>query len=918
MKDSFLNRLAKYIIENSLLSNNVKVILPNKRASLFLKKELITLTNSNTFLPEFISIEDFSQQLAELQLLDGINLQFELYQAYKSIVDLDMQAPFDKFIQWAPMVLQDFNEIDSYLVDASKLFNNLSALKRIEQWSPNEEPTALSLNYLRFFEMLNKLYKVFYKRLIEKKQAYQGLIYREAVKNTSVFCDNFNGKLIFAGFNALNKAEEALIQEFLEQGKAEVFWDVDKSLIEAKHPSVKFITRYKESWPFYKSHPFKWETMAFDNPKKIQFIGATKQVSQLKVVGQLLEEIGSSDKSFSNTALVLGDENLLNVALESLPHNVERVNITMGYALQNIPLASLFSSLFKANNNALKYNKKIEFYYKDVENLLLHPYISKIVDTDNNDSKKWITLIHKKNLNFIDFKILESHEKGTISNIDFIFTPTGNDISKFLENAIKLITLLKEDISHSDLEKEYIHRFFNLFLELKTLETEYHFIKDLKTLQHFYNRILQTEKLFFRGEPLSGLQIMGLLETRTLDFENVIITSVNEGILPGGKTANSFLPFSIKKAFGMPTYQEKDNIFSYHFFRLIQRAKSVYLIYNTEVDDFGASEKSRFLTQLELLKPNEITHKTLVTKLDSRPILPNQIVVTENVREKLKGLAKKGLSPSALEKYIKNPLDFYYSKILKIREVTTLEETIAHNTFGTVIHDTLFDLYFPYLDKLLTQDIYTDISKEVNNTLIKNFNRHYINGNINTGKNKLFFEMALSYIIKLINQESKLVQQGKSIKIIALEKELEIIINVPEIPYPIKIKGIVDRIDTVDGKLRIIDYKTGVVDIARLKVSNFDVFFDNENHTKALQLFMYALMYAKTNTIKYDFEAGIISFKKLNNNVLKLNFKSTNSQVDCNITEERLNLFETALHQLLIAIFNADVFTEKLKKDEHN
>ena len=206
-----------------MFSNDIKIILPNKRASLFLKNELIALTDKNSFLPQFLSIEDFSQQLADLSLLDSVNLQFELYHVYKTVVTSTQLDPFEKFIQWAPIVLQDFNEIDSYLIDADKLFDKLTALKRIEQWAPGKEPTLLSLNYLSFFETLKKLYKSFYCQLLEKQQAYQGLIYREAVKNTSIYCNNFNGKLIFVGFNALNKDEEVIIQEFLAQQKAEIF-----------------------------------------------------------------------------------------------------------------------------------------------------------------------------------------------------------------------------------------------------------------------------------------------------------------------------------------------------------------------------------------------------------------------------------------------------------------------------------------------------------------------------------------------------------------------------------------------------------------------------------------------------------------------------------------------------------------------
>jgi len=914
LEDSFLNKIADYIKQNNLLSNDVKIILPNKRASLFLKKELINLINRPTFLPQFLSIEEFTQQLTDLTLLDNLHLQFELYKVYSKIIPVSERDSFDKFIQWASIVLQDFNEIDAYLINADKLYTNLSDLKRIENWTPEKEPTSFSLNYLKFFKILDKLYKSFSDCLLEKQRAYQGLIYREAVKNISLFASNLKTPLIFAGFNALNKAEEVIIHELLENNKAEVFWDLDMTFFKTKHLSSKFISQYKNTWPYYKDNNIEWESTSFKNPKNIQFIGAPKNVLQFKVAGQILEEINKKDKNFSNSALVLGNEDLLNVALESLPSNVEQVNITMGYALKNTPLANLFSTLFETNIKALKFNKTQEFYYKDVINILRDAYFQKLNTLDTIESKQVINSIHKNNLIFVDYNQLKTDLNLPPSELDFILKPTTNNITQFLSNCLQFIDILKEDTNLSNIDKEYLYRFYNLFNELDSLEKEYHFIKDLKTLQHFYNSLLRNEKLFFEGEPLSGLQIMGMLETRTLDFENVIITSVNEGILPANKSINSFIPFAIKKAFGLPTYSDKEAIFSYHFFRLLQRAKNIYLIYNTEVDDFGASEKSRFLTQLELLKPNEINNYLASSNLKSELIQSRAIDVNQKLKEGLRALAEKGISPSATALYLKNPLDFYYSKILKIREPLELEETIAYNTFGTVIHDALYQLYLPYLNRILTEKSMENILKNIPKALNDNFKKTYKGGAIEMGKNKLYFEMAKQYIHKLVSHESALLKKGKSIKILALEENLSAVLNIPEISYPVKIKGIADRIDSVDGNLRIIDYKTGSVDLNKLKIYNFDNFLEDDKHTLAMQLLMYVLMYSKTNDVKQDIEAGIISFKKLNKYVLKINFKSNSSNTDFNITKERLKDFEEALQQLLQSIFNAKIFTENIQK----
>ncbi len=908
MNNYFLHKVANHIKLNNLLSPKNIVILPSHRASLFLKKELIELVDQAVFLPQFVSIETFTQNLTNLRLIDNVNLQFELFDVYKNVVAQNKQDSFDKFIQWAPIVLQDFNEIDGYLTDANSIFKNLGDFKRLENWFPNQKPSALSINYLNFFEILNNLYTMLYKRLLNKQVAYQGLIYREAVKNISKFSNQFKGKLIFCGFNALNKAEEVIIQDLLMQKKAEIFWDVDKTLLNKNHTAIKFINRYKNNWPYYKNNPFNWISSNLKIEKKITIIGAPKQVAQLKVAGQILENLEKVDNQFSNTTLVLGNEQLLNVALESLPTSVKKVNITMGYALQNTPLAALFLNLFNANLNALKMNKSDSFYYEDFQAIWQNPYLNKVLKLN---SKILTDFVFKNNLRFVDFNNLKEKLSIKPNEFDFIFENTGGDISKFLNNCIKLLNLFKENNNFSVLENEYFYNFTNLFLELQSLENKYNFIVDLKTLFHFYLTLLRSEKLYFKGEPLQGLQIMGMLETRTLDFKNLIITSVNEGVLPASKSSTSFLPLALKRAFGLPTYQDKDNIYAYHFFRLIQRAENIYLIYNTEVDDFGASEKSRFITQLELLKPKDVVYKTAISSVESKLLKPIEVEVDKTIKERLKQLALSGLSPSAIDLYLRNPIDFYFSKILNINDLDTIENTIAQNTFGTVIHNSLFDLYKPFEGKLLTLEKLEKTISNIEVVLNINAEKGYKNGNITSGKNKLYFEMAKQYLNKLLKHEISLIKKGHSIKILTLETKLKTVIKIEGINYPITLKGVADRIDEFDGKTRIIDYKTGVVEAGKLKVKNFEILSQNENYSKALQLLIYAYIYSKSDNINKSFEAGIISFKRLNKYILKLSFEDKNYN-NYNITQQKLTEFEPVLKSLIKSILTTEKFIEKI------
>jgi ATP-dependent helicase/DNAse subunit B len=298
-----------------------------------------------------------------------------------------------------------------------------------------------------------------------------------------------------------------------------------------------------------------------------------------------------------------------------------------------------------------------------------------------------------------------------------IFNPFIS-ISEFFTRILNLINLLKEDLN--GLEKEYLFRFYTIFKQLQTLHTEFAYFQDLKTLHLFFKQLIALESLSFQGEPLQGLQLMGMLETRVLDFENVLITSVNEGVLPGNSQQNSFIPFDVKVAFGLPTYREKDAIYSYHFFRLIQRATNVFIIYNTEHDSFGSGEKSRFITQLEIIR-NDISEKIISPKVVTEKPVLKEILKNDKVLEKLKELATKGISPSAFTSYLYNPIQFYKQKILKIKEFKGVEETVAVNTLGTVVHEVLDELYTPFTGRFLQLKDVDGMQKKSKDLVVKHF-----------------------------------------------------------------------------------------------------------------------------------------------------------------------------------------------------
>ncbi len=902
--DSFISKVVKDVINKNTTIKDCVFVLPSQRACVFLKKELVESTTSSFILPKIISIENYIQELADINLIDTTQLLFEFYSVYKEILTQELIESFETFSQWATIVLHDFNEIDSYLVSSKDLFSNLKDLKKIEYWFQDKAPSKLALNYLQFFEHLNKLYNSLYKKLKKNKFGYQGLIYREAVHNLEYYIENNNNKhIVFIGFNALNKAEEVIFQELLNNNLASIYWDSNPNLFNNANEAGVFLRKYKTTWAYYKKAPFLWMDETNLEERNIEFIGAPKNITQIKYAGELLSKF----ENHQNTALVLADENLLALTLNSLPNSVKNINITMGYPLKDIPFSNLFEKLFKLHLNQQKFNKKTQhqFYYKDVLNLLNDPFLNKL---HGETLQKIVAKLKSENTIFLSKKAIEdcisNPEKEQLENVLILFT-FSNNVNTIIKQCSNLINVLKNYVDGVD--KEYLYRFYTVFKQLETLNGSYNHITNLKTLAQFYNQLLNNEKLAFQGEPLKGLQLMGMLETRALDFETVIITSVNEGILPGSKNENSFLPFDVKKYFKMPTYQEKDAIFSYHFQRLLQRAKNVYLIYNTETDGYGSGEKSRFLTQLEINNPS--IKKTIINpKVQKHEEILLQIEKTPDVINKLKAVFTKGISPSALATYIYNPISFYEQKVLEIRDDDEVEETIAANTMGSVIHDVLEQLYKPFIGVFLSKENIVQMQQQTPELLIKFFEKHYKKGNIETGKNKLIFEVCKNHINRFLKQELSLIHKGNKLKILALEAKLNCNIIIEGIGFSINLRGIVDRIDELNGSTRIIDYKTGKVEAKHLKMDDFSVIGEEYKYTKAMQVMLYSFMFVSNENANFNkLESGIISFKNLNAGFLKMNFSEKPRGVDSHVSEERIHDFMIEIKNIIKEILNPEI-----------
>ncbi|WP_299047537.1 PD-(D/E)XK nuclease family protein [uncultured Polaribacter sp.] len=904
---SFISDTINDILKTTTSFKDVVFVLPSQRAKIFVKQTFKDKINVG-FLPEILNVEQFINQISGVEKADSLQLLFYFYTVYKK--SEKEPVAFDVFASWAVTVLQDFNEIDQHLVNTKDIFIYLRDIQRLRKWSVKGEfkETKLIKDHYFFLEKLNTYYTVLYSFLKEKNSGYQGLIYREACFKIDEYLNkNKNTKFFFIGFNALNKAEEFLFQKVLATGSSEIYWDIDTAFFNSNHQAGKFIRKYAQEWKYYEKKALKTIGNSFTNTKNITVIGAPKNTTQVKYAGEIL----SNFKDLTNTALVLADETLLPITLNSLPKNINAINITMGYPLKDVPTTSLLFTIFQLFISQEKLQKKEtnQFYYKDVIAFIKHKSIYKLLPNIDVFS----TQVAEQNQTFINQEYLLSFfqevDKKITQSIFSIFKPITS-VGEFITRILNLIAVLKEEVT--EIEKEQLFRFYTAFTQLKSLQEEYQYFPDLRTLAQFFRQLIASENLSFQGEPLRGLQLMGMLETRVLDFENIILISTNEGVLPANSQQNSFIPFDVKLEFELPTYREKDAIFSYHFFRLLQRAKNVFIIYNTEHDVFGSGEKSRFVMQLEMMR-TDITHKIISPKVLPQQIELKEIKKDNIIAETLRDLAKKGISPSALTNYLYNPVAFYKQKVLRIKEFDDVEETVAYNTLGTVVHETLDELYTPFVGCYLSLENIKWMETKSKDLITKHFKKEFKNGDITKGRNRLIFEVANRFVQNFLTQEKKLLKdENNRLKIIATEETLGVQLQVDELDFPVKIHGQVDRVDELNGILRIIDYKTGMVGSTNLKVTDFEN-LKEEKHHKAIQVLLYAYLYteSKQHNFKQPLEAGIYSFKNLNSGFLPVNFSANYRKPDVAINQERLTDFIDEIKKYIKEIYNDNVpFTE--------
>lgn len=867
-------------------------VFPNRRAGLFFQKYLSEIANKPLFSPEILTIADLFQRLSKLNVSDRIEQLFVLFDIYKKISNTD--EAFDDFLFWGEMLLNDFDDVDKYLADAKQLFANIQDLKEIDAgfeyltedqivairrfWS-NFIPVGESVRKKEFLEMWEVLYQLYdglRKELKSRNLAYEGMIFRDVIDKIQADNDlNFPfEKLVFVGLNGHSTSEEKLLTYLQKRGIADFYWDYSSSIV--KDPSNKasfFIDRNKLNFPSQLTlYP---EEIPMEKPI-VEIIGIPSSVGQAKYVHSIIDSLIeqkqlNSEEGALKTAVVLADENLLIPTLYSIPNKIDQINVTMGYSLINSSISGLMDHVFELQKNVRRSNGSPAYYFRYVLSILNHRYIMKLIPEEANNLKEKIIQYNRVIINYQELNI---HPLLTL-----LFTPLENwessadylqSILAYIQNGLSSSSLDEDEPQNTrstDIEREFVIEYYKTINKMEDALQNVNAEMSIETYFHLLKKLIVGISVPFSGEPLSGLQIMGVLETRALDFDNLIMISMNEGIFPKKRATNSFIPYNLRKGFGLPTYEHQDSIFAYHFYRMINRAKRIYILYDTRTEGLQNGEMSRYCYQLKHLYSNmfDIRERLAVYEVSSSESLSIAVSKTDSVLEKLNPFlsGERSLSASAINMYLDCPLQFYFSVVENMQEEKEIAETIEANTFGSIFHSTMEWLYRPFEGKMVTDDLLHKIIKNdklLTETIEKSFAENYFKTESTkklTGQNYLTGEVIKRYVKKLLAVDAGLTP------FIYQESERKITV---EYTLPsqkkVSLKGFIDRIDEVSGHTRIIDYKTGK---GILQFKEMEQLFDKElkDRPKAvMQVFMYAHMFLEIYPQKMV-EPGIYYLRNL-------------------------------------------------------
>lgn len=871
---TFLQLLANDIINKyGSAFSHLTIIFPNKRAGLFLAEELSKRIDHPVWMPEILTLTEYIEKYTQLKKADSLSLIIKLYKSYTQVSG--STEKFEDFYFWGNMLLGDFDDIDKYLVDAKDLFSNLIALKKLESSFPylTEEqiaaikkfwnsftPEKFSHEQQEFLKVWDKLYATYHHfrtSLFQEGICYEGL-------NERTFCEHLSDyqhpeHLLIAGFNALNSCEKQIFSFYRDSGKALFYWDYDIYYTSDVHQEAGHYVREN-----IKNFPNELGIEHFNNflhnNKQIEYISVPSTIGQAKLLSKLTEHI--VEENPRDTAIVLCDEQMLIPVMQSIPDYIQKINITMGYPAHNTSVAALISLLCDLKNYAKSEGNETYYYYKPVIALLNHKFIK---DLCPDDIHKITNYIQQKNIIYIAKKSLQFDDLTRA-----IFSSEDQKVPEYLLKILNLLTRTTLAIATDSIEKEFIFSIYTQIQNLQNTFEEEEIEPENKLYLQIINKVIGNISVPFSGEPLEGLQLMGLMETRMLDFKNLILLSANEGILPKTTLPSSFIPYNLRFGFRLPTPEYQDALFAYYFYRLLQRSKNIKILYTSGIKGVNGGEMSRYLYQLKYESGLPIRESNFQNSISTQAPQTIEIPKDENILQILQTYQvseEKTISPSALNTYMECPLRFYFKYIARIEEKEEITEELDHRLLGNIFHECSQSLYSTLPDGQISVEAIESIlenealiDEHIRTSYLKVYDSK-ISRLMNSGSNELILSIIKKYIRKMLQYDKKVCP----FHLIAMEKRFYVPVKIQfdEHPRTIFIGGFIDRVDQIKNGIRVIDYKTGT-DTTTFK--SIESVFDSENTTRnkaAFQTMLYCLMLDHVYPSKLPLIPGIYSTKLL-------------------------------------------------------
>ena len=854
---------------------NVTLIFPSRRSALFFNRYLSQVIEKPLWQPEIQTVSDLMIGASELTIADSFSLVFKLHQIFCRVRNVD--EPFDSFYFWGEAMLADFDQIDKYLVEPHKLFANISDLKEIDErfggLTPEQVEALRSYlgimtdsneseireRYLSVWRVLGQIYAEFREELLAKGEAYEGLAYRIAAQRMREHSETLPSKAYaFIGFNALNECEKVLFRYVARQSQALFYWDYDTyySQNDVQEAGLFIRSNLKEFPNALAPHHFN----SFAEPRKLKLIVAPSSVSQAKVVPRILSEMAKEGVLPDvKTAIVLPEEQLLLPVLYALPQTVGDINITMGYPVKETPAYLLVESLIRLQaNGRVGSDGNARFYHRDVITVLNHPYIRLV---DDKRASKLVESIISQNRSY---PMAEELAHSELFSAIFRSEPEGKRLPAYLlgvtmlvSQAISKLASKTEDSSASlRMELEYLFVLYQSLNRLNDVFTQWDISFGAKVFGQIFRKAFAQQRVSFSGEPLAGLQVMGFLETRALDFENLIILSLNDDILPGNLHRASFITPSLRFAFGLPDYKHQDAIYSYYFYRLLQRAQRVYMVFSARADGLSSGEESRYVRQVVMESGHSIERIDVGFTMGLPATEPITVVKSADVLARLeKYISTQSpayLSPSALSNYIYCSLRFYFRYIAGFKEPEEVAEEVDPVFYGKILHKSMELLYAPYNNQIVTADILSivlkgkqHIAEVVNEAFVSEYLKTNTKLNVDdlAGRSQLVLNALRKDVTRIVETDIKrapFALLGHETKI-----DFRIPFSLNGTEHSISLGGIVDRLEERDGVLSVLDYKTGNQH-NKGQFSEIDDLFSAKRIDKTkevFQIFLYSLYF---------------------------------------------------------------------------